>query len=328
MRNFKFQIFRIIKIRNDTLVYLLNSCQIMLYQPFIIDKNNDTKQKSLVYVGISFDIQETLLQIIVTDIYTFCKEFKVNSNFELLKLTYTLNSLTLDDLNISDSIIMKLKLLSKLFKPTIQNDDDSNLLIELNNDLNIITFIHNDFKYKFPIKEMNEIDSLKIIKELYLNLEKYSQFQTNLINRFSNLIKIKDNIINTLSFSYYEKINPIIEKPENLNDILNDLSKIFVRKDILKYFKTDINEEYNKNINNNDNDNILIFDPKWQLVWNKIIEKDDHLSIEEENIQIEEFGESNEDKTTSNLILPQPKVKRKLQGLLRRQQKKKKDKSE
>lgn len=316
----------------------------MTYQPFLT-KLPCGPNKSITYVRILFDDESNdyILKIIVTDIKHFSKEFRVKSESHFADLTFQINSLSLDDINIVDSIFNKLKHFESSFKPYVQENND--VSIDLSNTLNDITIFNKDFKYTFPLNDMNEIDELRIIKEIYSNIEKFSSYQNNLIDILSNQIINKDQIINKLSFSYYEKINPINNKPDNLNDILSSkvISRLFINKRILNYFQTNFINLFYKSTENLNYNNI--FDSKWSIIWNKTIgnnvQIDEGLENDNNNkpdhIEISEFGEDNEENKerqdeknhkfeTHNLptTMNQPKVKRKLQGILRRNNKRNK----
>lgn len=309
----------------------------MTYQPFPI-KLPFESDESIIYVRILLEDESNdyILKIIVTDIKHFSKEFKISSKSKFADLTFQINSLSLDDISIVDSIFGKLKHLKSSFKPYVQENNE--VSIDFNNTFDDITIFDNDFKYTFPLTNINELDELKIIKEIYSNIEKFSSYQNNLIDILSNQIINKDQIINKLSFSYYEKINPINNKPENLNDILNSkvISRLFINKRILNYFQTNFTDLFYESIESLNYSNIV--EPKWSIIWNKTIGNNNETSKEsnedkEDGIEILDFGEDKEEKEKkdhqsetyiSTTTITQPKVKRKLQGLLRRNNKRSK----
>lgn len=310
----------------------------MVLQPFII-KLKDGKE-TRAYVDIitpdSTDVlqhPDFIIKIVVTDIHTFFKEFKAKTKNDFAQLTFHMNMLTMDDLSITDDIIFKLITIKSGFRSVLMSSSNDEInLRNLDGDKTELTFTHGQFKYKFPLVEVSVVDQLELMKAVYSNLENFTMLQTNAINAMSSEINNKNQIIKKLAVSYNEKMNPFVSNSQetDIDNIIKskNITQLFVNKRIFKYFQTKSDDIIRESLQNQKHTDFT--DPKWIQVWemaNGEFKKSKLEESEDVDIHIEEFGKdkTEEEIHHENQNFPtQPKVKRKLQGLLRRQKKKNK----
>lgn len=336
----------------------------MVFQPFVTHDLEGRSTCAYVDMFFSADTKNDplVLKIVVADIHNFAKEFKATTEEELMKSTFAINMLSMDDKHTTAVILDKMKQIQKSFRhvlpPSTDESDEQTVQFEIQT--NLLTFSHKSFKYKFILTDMSVSAQVELTRQMYSNLERYTALQTGALNSLSNQITNKNQIIKKLAYSYCEKMDPFGKMPDSVHNLYRNkcISQIFVSKRIMKYVETTATDailQYLQRNTSNEATSTEFVDPKWECLWDGIThpncefsdqskakgkEKEDNEGEEEEKeedgmrIHIQEFGynasneqnEENEFSSSSSTTRPRPK--RKLQGLLRRQQKRLKTSSE
>lgn len=245
----------------------------------------------------------------LTDIYTFSVGFYANSEQDFVSKTFQLNNLSNSDADSTNEIIQNIIQIQNNLHPTIRTN-----VCQFSNDFTHLTLFHEPFKYTLPMSKLTPEEELKLVKSIYGQLEQFSKLQNNLISSLENQILNKNKIIYNLADSYVQRCTY-----EKIDDIFNSklISDLFVNRNMLDFAQSTVSDcieklqlTSNTSIMNSKND------PLWRMIVQPTKTKSKTLPITKELAPLAS-SESSPPTSTS-------KTKRKLQGLLRREQRKRK----
>jgi uncharacterized coiled-coil protein SlyX len=280
-----------------------------IFQPFRTTTANG--KETIAYVYIQCEIEHFKLTIEVSNVHDFTRQFKCECLQELIDLTFKINQLSEHDKNASIKILENILTIKESFNLGSINE---NIFLNINED--IITLTNNNFKYKLPLIEPSIDNQLETIKLLYKNLETFSQLQATTIDLLSTQITNKNQIISKLANAYYTKLNPFTKRLGSDSQIYKSKSikDLFVNRKMIKLMDTTpeniiqmakISENY---------PDVLFSNSKSNILWHKMVPNEDLVDA----IKINSF-EAEEEKTEPELSTESQPVKRKLQGILRRE---------
>lgn len=263
-----------------------------MYQPI---EYND----KIIYLSIDTDDG---VYITLTDIYTFAVKFSAQSEDEFFSETYRLNNLSKSDTDSTNDIMENIKQIQDKLRPTIQLG-----LCEVLQDFTSITLTNDIFKYTLPLSKLTPEDELKLIRSIHRELEQFSKLQNGLITSLETQILNKNKIISNLADAYVQRCTY-----EKIDNVFNSkfISDLFVNRNMLEFAQSTVSDCIEKlqptstsSIRNCKNDKL------WQLIVQPK-KAANQLPIKRE--------------ITSTQPSTSKTTKRKLQGLLRREQRKKK----
>lgn len=261
------------------------------------------KKTAIVYLSISFDDG---IKIIVTDIYTFSVWFNTTSEVEFFNMTYSINRLSESDLSSTGEIIKNIKSIAESFKPVLQQS----VIMEISDDKTVLTLINGNFRYQLPMTILPVTEEIKVVKSIYKNLENYVNTQDNLLLTLDNQINNKNKIMFNIADAYVKRCT--YEKESNIFKS-NYIGKLFVNRNILNSTESTVNSCIDQLKHSEDSVNFL--NPKNEVLWNKIIPTS--------KPPIETDAKSTPERVIDSQHSITKKTKRNLQGLIRREKKKK-----
>lgn len=276
-----------------------------MFQPIEYTRDN---KSTIIYLKIDTNAG---VSVKVTDIYNFSLLFQVSSELEFFNMTYQMNNLSKSDLIDSSQIVEKFKEIGSCLKPILQHQK----IVELSDDLTTLTLIHSPFKYSIPLSKLSATEELKLIKSIYQNLEKFSNLQNELIFTLDNQITNKNKIMLNIADAYVQKCT--YEKEPNLFKS-KYINKLFVNRSMLNYAQTTVPSCID-HLGFPEKNNVV--SSKNESLWKKIVSTSNstaECTPDSDNTEVKEVKKVMEDK-----LSPRKTTKRKLQGLLRREQKRK-----
>lgn len=301
----------------------------MQFQPLLIKHG---ESKGLSYLHINCDVFKRQLKIVITDIYTFAKQYTCKSDDELISTTFAINKLTKHDSLVVDDILMNISLLQAKLKPVLNPKVGS--LIHMDG-LASVTLINDSFQYTFPVEQLDLEEQLEITKSLYSNLESFTRLESELVDSLTTQIKTKNHIIEKLVLAYEKRINPLPTHKESDTPLAQykSIQQLFCNKQILSFVNTTPEHDFSSTCNSyltKDSRIDALVNSNMEILWNTVIQKSKEeihtapgVSEMDEVVNIHCFGETDPEKQSSPQTRPAT-VKRKLQGLLRREQKRNK----
>lgn len=287
------------------------------------------KEETIAYVCLENDISAHYLNIEITNIHDFTYIFKINSEIKFINSTFQANQLTDFDRN---SIVSIFENIGKI-KNELQAGSFNNEFLELDVNKPSIILKFEKFKYFIPLTTPSVKAELRIIKQVYTNLETFANVGSEVIDLLHIQILNKNLIINKLLNSYYLKLNNTNSTSKNATDLYKckEIRDLFLNKQIFKFMDSSSHQTI-KNYNRSTPMRSSLFTNNGKLIWDKVFQPLNKLDdLETNDVPVsEEIIKSNvtepdaetatetetETETTNSTSIP---VKRKLQGLLRRQ---------
>lgn len=302
-----------------------------------ISAQQTTTEKTIAYVSITNDIVKHSLIIEISNIHDFTYLFKINSDDEFVNLTFEINQLTAFDRNSIFTIFENIeKIKDGLTISTLNNE-----FLEFDLDKSLLVLKFEKFQYFIPMKTSDISDELRIIKQIYMNIETFAIVESEIIDLLNIQILNKNLIISKLLNSYYLTINNTNNTSKNANDLYKckEIQDLFINKQIFKFMGSSSDQTI-KNYTRSTSIPSSLFTNNRKLLWDKVFKPNDkpvnlnfmHTSSlaglikstatelepeTETEPQTETESQSETGRETTNL--PSIPVKRKLQGLLRRE---------